>query len=82
MFYFCLNLGQTAMNLMTKLDAVTIAVSDFWRRNMYVKRIILKEDDQPSAVTVARRVSIPIGLYRENAIAIQDESGDSNGGNV
>ena len=23
-----------------------------------------------------------IGLYRENAIAIQDESGDSNGGNV
>ena len=23
-----------------------------------------------------------IGLYRENAIAIQNESGDSNGGNV
>ena len=25
---------------------------------------------------------ITIGLYRENAIAIQNESGDSNGGNV
>ena len=26
--------------------------------------------------------SSAIGLYRGNAIAIQDESGDSNGGNV
>ena len=28
------------------------------------------------------RTPLPIGLYRENAIAIQKESGDSNGGNV
>ena len=27
-------------------------------------------------------VQLTIGLYRENAIAIQNESGDSNGGNV
>ena len=26
--------------------------------------------------------ALPIGLYREYAIAIQDEVGDSNGGNV
>ena len=26
--------------------------------------------------------SLPIGLYRENAISNQNESGDSNGGNV
>ena len=25
---------------------------------------------------------VGIGIYRENAIAIQNESGDSNGGNV
>ena len=33
---------------------------------------------------VFRSVSVQtsIGLYRENAIAIQNESGDSNGGNV
>ena len=27
-------------------------------------------------------IFVYIGLYRENAIAIQKESGDSNGGNV
>ena len=31
---------------------------------------------------VRQNISTGIGLYREYAIAIQDEVGDSNGGNV
>ena len=38
----------------------------------------LLTNDNPASTRKRRR----IGLYRENAIAIQNESGDSNGGNV
>ena len=45
------------MNLLTKLDAVTYGVGCLKTDPV---RVILKEDGQPSAVTVARRVSIPM----------------------
>ena len=45
------------MNLMTKLDAITDGVG--WLKTEPVK-IILNKDAQPSAVTVARRVPIPM----------------------
>ena len=34
------------------------------------------------AILAHREDDYSIGLYRENAISIQNESGDSNGGNV
>ena len=43
-----------------------------------VARLVL--DDAIAAIQTSRQR--PIGLYRENAIAIQKESGDSNGGKV
>ena len=45
------------MNLMTKLDAITDGVGCLKTEPV---KIILKEDAQPSAVTVARRVPIPM----------------------
>ena len=45
------------MNLMTKLDAITDGIGCLKTEPV---KIILKEDAQPSAVTVARRVPIPM----------------------
>ena len=45
------------MNLMTKLDAITDGVGCLKTEPV---KIILKKDAQPSAVTVARRVPIPM----------------------
>ena len=47
------------MNLMTKLDAITDGVECLKTEPV---KIILKEDGHPSAVTVARRVPIPMLL--------------------
>ena len=45
------------MNLLTKLDAITDGVGCLKTEPV---NIILKEDGHPSAVTVARRVPIPM----------------------
>ena len=45
------------MNLMTKLDAITDGIGCLKTEPV---KIVLKEDAQPSAVTVARRVPIPM----------------------
>ena len=45
------------MNLMTKLDAITDGIGCLKTEPV---KIILKENAQPSAVTVARRVPIPM----------------------
>ena len=79
-YYYDLCLHET----ITRLECRPILRMDY-ARNVYSKLVV--EVDilfiyQRPAIDTYMTLWLSICLYRENAIAIQDESGYSNGGNV
>ena len=53
-----------------------------WQSASSYTSVVLIECHSIENIPRAYNPHVSIGLYRENAIAIQNESGDSNGGNV